>query len=59
MRVNDREELNSSELGRVGLSIHESLDHLDDLLLHLLDVHLPQDAFYAVDRLVNNNGEGG
>ena len=54
MGINDREELNGSELGGVSLSVHESLNHLNNRLFHLLDVDLTEDALDAVDGLNKN-----
>lgn len=38
MQIDDREKFDSSQLGAVGLSIHQALDHLNNLLLKVLYV---------------------
>ena len=55
MGVDDGEELHGRQLRRVRLSVHQPLDHLNNLLPKVLHIHLLQDALYACDRLNQKN----
>jgi hypothetical protein len=54
--VDDREQLDGGLFGGIGVSVHHALNHLDQLLLHVLDVHYSKHILDAFDCLVAHSG---
>ena len=54
MRVDHREQVDGRQLRGVSLSIHQTLNHLDDLLLHVLDIDQGQYVLDALNSLYTN-----
>jgi hypothetical protein len=54
VRVDHREQVDGRQLRGVSLSIHQTLNHLDDLLLHVLDIDQGQYVLDALNSLYTN-----